>query len=87
MGVAKRRGRVLGWLAALARDSYLNLMDQYYTAWKVKTNPRFAEINRRVTRPEMAEAFELARGAGLWCLDDRWRSVLPLNSRLVALRE
>jgi hypothetical protein len=39
---------------------------------QVKT---FAEINRRVTGPEMDQAQELARAAGLWRLDDRWRKL------------
>jgi uncharacterized Fe-S radical SAM superfamily protein PflX len=50
-------------------------MDQYYPAWKAKTNARFADINRRVTRPEMVQAVALARAAELWRLDDRWRAV------------
>jgi putative pyruvate formate lyase activating enzyme len=70
-------GQIVGWLAALSPDSYLNLMDQYYPAWKAKTNPRFADINRRVTRPEMIEAVRQARDAGLWRLDERWRQVWP----------
>lgn len=65
--------QIVGWLAGLSPDTYLNLMDQYYPAWKAKTNPRFAEINRRVTLPEMKQAQELARAAGLWRLDERWR--------------
>jgi putative pyruvate formate lyase activating enzyme len=69
--------QIVGWLAALSRDTYLNLMDQYYPAWKAKTNPRFADINRRVTHPEMAEAAGQARAAGLWRLDERWRQVSP----------
>lgn len=75
--------QIVGWLAGLSQDTYLNLMDQYYPAWKAKTNPRFAEINRRVTRPEMQQAEELARAAGLWRLDDRWRVVAPRDSLLV----
>jgi putative pyruvate formate lyase activating enzyme len=65
--------KIVGWLGALSPDSYLNLMDQYYPAWKAKTNPRFAAINRRITRSEMVEAVALARAAGLWRLDERWR--------------
>ena len=71
---------IVGWLAGLSRDTYLNLMDQYYPAWKAKTNPRFADINRRVTRPEMVQAVQLAHGAGLWRLDERWREVSRLDS-------
>jgi putative pyruvate formate lyase activating enzyme len=67
--------QIVGWLAELSRDTYLNLMDQYYPAWKAKTNPRFAAINRAVSRPEMLDAARLARGAGLWRLDERWREV------------
>ncbi len=66
---------IVRWTAELSRDSYLNLMDQYYPAWKAKTNSRFAEINRRVTRPEMAQAETMAREAGLWRLDSRWREM------------
>jgi putative pyruvate formate lyase activating enzyme len=76
-------GAIVGWLAGLSPDTYLNLMDQYYPAWKAKTNPRFADINRRVTRPEMIQASQLARAAGLWRLDDRWREVSPWDSRPV----
>jgi putative pyruvate formate lyase activating enzyme len=79
--------QIVQWLADLSRDTYVNLMDQYYPAWKVKTNPRFAEINRRVTRPEMVEAERLARAAGLWRLDDRWREVLARPAFLVSLGE
>ncbi len=79
--------QIVGWLASLSRDSYVNLMDQYYPAWKAKTNPRFAEINRKVTRPEMIQAFQMARSAGLWRLDDRWRKVVPPYVMAVALRE
>jgi putative pyruvate formate lyase activating enzyme len=71
---------IVGWLAALSGDTYLNLMDQYDPAWKARTNPHFADINRRVTLPEMAQGFDLARAAGLWRLDDRWREVSPWES-------
>jgi putative pyruvate formate lyase activating enzyme len=66
---------IVGCLAELSRDTYLNLMDQYYPAWKVTTNPRFTLINRRVSASEIDQAFALARAAGLWRLDDRWRNV------------
>jgi len=65
--------QIVGWLASLSRDIYLNLMDQYYPAWKAKTNLRFADINRRVSGPEMDQAVDLAHAAGLWRLDERWR--------------
>jgi putative pyruvate formate lyase activating enzyme len=71
---------IVGWLAGLSPDSYLNLMDQYYPAWKAKSNPRFSDINRRVSRPEMSQAFEIARAAGLWRLDSRWRDMSRWDS-------
>jgi putative pyruvate formate lyase activating enzyme len=80
-------GQIVGWLAGLSRDTYVNLMDQYYPAWKAKTNARFAEINRRVWPREMDEAVELARAAGLWRLDERWREVEPPRARRVPLLE
>jgi putative pyruvate formate lyase activating enzyme len=68
---------IVGWLAALSRDTYLNLMDQYFPAWQAKSNPRFADINRRLTRSEVTQATGLARAAGLWRLDERWRALSP----------
>jgi putative pyruvate formate lyase activating enzyme len=65
--------QIVGWLAALSPDTYLNLMDQYYPAWQAQSNPRFAAINRRLARSEMTQALGLARAAGLWRLDERWR--------------
>jgi putative pyruvate formate lyase activating enzyme len=65
---------IVRWLAALSSDTYLNLMDQYYPAWKAKSNPRFADINRHISGPELVHASELARAAGLWRLDERWRA-------------
>src|SRR5262249_20054315 len=43
---------IVDWLATLSRDTYVNRMDQYFPAWKAQSNPRFAEINRRVSGPE-----------------------------------
>jgi|SRR5262245_16043007 len=74
---------IVRWAADLSRDTYFNLMDQYYPAYKAKSNPHFADINRRVTRPELVEAERMARDAGLWRLDERWREVRPSSFRLV----
>ena len=73
---------ISNWLAELSRDSYLNLMDQYYPAWKAKTNTRFVEINRRVSTREMIEANQHVRAAGLWRLDERWREVSEVEMLL-----
>jgi putative pyruvate formate lyase activating enzyme len=65
--------QIAAWLAQLSRDTYFNLMDQYRPDAKVPDNPRFAAINRRVSAAEMDQAERLARAAGLWRLDARWR--------------
>ncbi|MDR7454796.1 MAG: radical SAM protein, partial [Armatimonadota bacterium] len=64
---------IVRWLAALSPDTYVNIMDQYFPAWRAKTEERFREINRRVTPREVEEALALARAAGLWRFDARWR--------------
>jgi len=69
---------IMHWLATtLSRDTYVNVMDQYYPAYKAETEPRFAEINRGICDNEFCHAIELARAAGLWRLDKRWRHVIP----------
>jgi putative pyruvate formate lyase activating enzyme len=69
---------ILNWLAAeLSPDTYVNVMEQYYPAYKAKTEARFSEINRRLTDGEFDRAIEVARAAGLWRLDSRWRTVVP----------
>jgi putative pyruvate formate lyase activating enzyme len=51
---------------------------------RLAAQSHFADINRRVTRPEMTEAFDPARAAGLWRLDDRWCEVSPRHSLAVS---
>ncbi len=69
---------MMHWIAdELSCDTYVNLMDQYYPAHKAETEPRFAEINRGISSDEFCRALELARTAGLWRLDTRWRRVIP----------
>jgi putative pyruvate formate lyase activating enzyme len=69
---------IMRWIAEnLSRDTYVNVMDQYYPAHKAETEPRFTEINRGVSVDEFCGALELARDAGLWRLDTRWRNVIP----------
>ena len=70
--------RIMYWLAeTLSPDTYVNVMDQYYPAHKAETEPRFAEINRGISADEFCSALELARAAGLWRFDSRWRHVIP----------
>jgi putative pyruvate formate lyase activating enzyme len=69
---------IMRWLAtSLSRDTYVNVMDQYYPAHKAETEPRFATINRHLHNSEFQQALEHARTAGLWRLDTRWRNVIP----------
>lgn len=79
--------QITAWLAELSADTYLNLMDQYHPAWKAKSNPRYATINRPVTSAEMKQANDLARLAGLWRLDDRWRKDSRRGLELVLLED
>lgn len=63
---------ILRWLAnECSRDTYVNVMDQYHPAWKVETEPHFAQINRRLSADEFRQAMEYGREAGLWRFDGR----------------
>ena len=66
---------ILHWLGQLSRDTYVNVMDQYYPAWKAKTESKYSEINRRILPEELEQAYRYAREAGLWRLDRRWRRI------------
>jgi len=62
---------ILRWIAEeLGRDTYVNLMDQYYPAGKVGAE-HHPEINRRLTSRELGEARAIARALGLRRLDAR----------------
>jgi len=53
---------VLEFIAALSRDHYVNIMDQYHPCYKAFDYP---ELSRRITQEEYEEVVELARGLGL----------------------
>jgi len=77
-GLLDDTGKIMDWIRNhLSPDTYVNAMDQYYPAHKAETEPRFAEINRGVNTDEFCGALELARAAGLWRFDTRWRHVIP----------
>ena len=62
---------ILRWIAEeLGRDTYVNLMDQYYPAGNV-SHERHPEINRRLRSREFGQAREIARTLGLRRLDQR----------------
>ena len=68
---------IVGYLASeLSKDTYLNIMDQYFPAWKASTDEKYTEIGRGISRRELNEAFKHAASAGLWRLDRRWRPML-----------
>ncbi len=57
---------VMRFLAALSRDTYVNIMDQYRPCCRAWDYP---PLSRRPTRAEIEEALMLARDAGLHRLD------------------
>jgi putative pyruvate formate lyase activating enzyme len=77
-GLLEDTAAIMRWLAGeLSPDTYVNVMDQYYPAWKAKTDTKFSDINRGIYENEFEQAVACAREAGLWRLDRRWRSVQP----------
>ncbi len=67
-GIAGTR-EIMRFLAEeISKDTYVNVMDQYYPAGRV-SRERFFEINRRITRAEYDEAVRAALEAGLHRLD------------------
>jgi putative pyruvate formate lyase activating enzyme len=70
-GALDETREILQWIAEeLGRDTYVNLMDQYYPAGKVNAD-QHPEINRRLMSQEFAEARAIARELGLRRLDSR----------------
>jgi putative pyruvate formate lyase activating enzyme len=55
-------GEVVGFLAELSGDTYVNIMDQYRPCYRAHEYPPLA---RRPARAEVEEARQLARAAGL----------------------
>ncbi|MEM4658257.1 MAG: radical SAM protein [Candidatus Methanosuratincola sp.] len=59
----------------ISRDTYINIMDQYYPAGRVLRLPeKYDKIARRITRSEYEEALRTAREEGLYRFDVRWRN-------------
>jgi putative pyruvate formate lyase activating enzyme len=70
-GALEETREILRWIAQeLGRDTYVNLMDQYYPAGKVGA-AQYRELNRRLTSSEFEEARAIARELGLRKLDVR----------------
>ena len=67
-GVAGSRD-VMRFLAReISPNVYVNLMDQYYPAFKTD---RYREIDRHISEDEFHEAIQAARDAGIYRLDSR----------------
>jgi len=64
-------GEIMRFLAeALSPDTYINIMDQYHPANRVR-EARYEEINRRITSQELGLVYDRAREAKLWRFDER----------------
>ena len=64
-------GEIMRFLAReVSRDTYVNVMQQYYPAGRVNSE-KFEEINRGVTGNEFQAAVDQAQEAGLWRFDER----------------
>ena len=60
--------KIIDFLAnEISKDTYINIMDQYYPSYKTADYP---ELSRRITRSEFEEVMESARSAGLWRFDN-----------------
>jgi len=59
-------GGVVRFLAALSKDTYVNIMAQYRPCYRAHEYPA---LYRRPTRTELEEALREARAAGLHRLD------------------
>jgi len=75
-GSVARSEQIMQFLAnKLSPDTYINIMDQYHPAHKVRSG-KYGEINRRISNQEKREVLEAAEEANLWRFDERrlrWR--------------
>jgi putative pyruvate formate lyase activating enzyme len=73
-GHVDEAGAIFRWLHdTVSADTYVNIMGQYRPEHRVPGAERYADIDRRPVREEMAAALKTAREAGLWRFDERWR--------------
>ena len=69
-GLAETRGIMRFLAEEVSADTYVNMMTQYHPDGQVGMD-RFPELNRRITRRELAEAYRAAQEAGLHRFDER----------------
>jgi putative pyruvate formate lyase activating enzyme len=67
-GIAGTREVVKFISEEISKNTYLNIMDQYYPCYKASQHP---SLTRRITGREYADAVEMALDAGLKRLDSR----------------
>jgi len=73
-GLLEDTRQIMHYLATeVSADTYVNIMDQYYPAWRAAREEKYAQINRRIRPDELQQAYRYAREAGLWRFDSRWR--------------
>ncbi len=65
-GIAGTREVVRFIAEEISKNTYVNIMNQYYPCYKAFEHP---PLDRRITRKEFMEAVALAREAGLTRLD------------------
>jgi putative pyruvate formate lyase activating enzyme len=70
-GFLSETRKIMKWVAnEISKDTYVNLMDQYYPAGMVLKQPeKYKKIARRITREEFNKAVEIARRFGLHRFD------------------
>jgi putative pyruvate formate lyase activating enzyme len=67
---------IMNFLAAeVSPRTYVNIMGQYRPEGKVSAE-KYGELNRPITARELADAFQVARDAGLSRFDERWHPPL-----------
>ena len=69
-GIADTRNIMRFIATQISKNTYVNVMAQYYPAGKVGDN-EYAEINRSINREEYDDAIAAARAEGLIRLDSR----------------
>ena len=69
-GLLDDSAAILQWLAEkVSRDTFVNIMGQYHPDHLVGTKADYDSIDRRPASDEIAQAYALARDAGLWRFD------------------
>ncbi len=76
-GFVEDSRKIFQWLATeVSRDTYINVMAQYYPAGNVVLTDRYPELRRNITRGEYRQALQYAKEAGLWRFDARQPALL-----------